>query len=132
MLKSIKRVYLPAEAGDGLRVLVDRLWPRGLARDKAHVDLWLRDIAPSGALRKWFGHDVLRWDAFRVRYLAELQDATPAQELQRLRELCLDRSAVTLLYAAHDEAHNNAMVLRELLMEGVAPDALGAGAESRP
>jgi uncharacterized protein YeaO (DUF488 family) len=108
-----KRIYAQPAASDGYRVLVDRLWPRGLSKDVAGIDLWLRDIAPSTALRKWYGHDVARWPGFAERYRRELE------EHGQLLDLILDieghRGAVTLLYAARDEAHNEAQVLAEVL-----------------
>ena len=108
----VKRVYDPAAASDGLRVLVDRLWPRGLSKQKARIDVWLKDVAPSAELRRWFGHDPARWAVFRERYVAELGDG-PA--LTELRKLLAQHKPVTLLFAARDEAHNNAVVLREIL-----------------
>lgn len=110
----IKRVYAPAAPDDGCRVLVDRLWPRGVARKTADLDLWLKDIAPSPALRKWFGHDPARFDAFRERYLKELE-ANPAP----VAELCAlaEHNDVTLLYGAHDPQVNQAVVLAEFLAE---------------
>ncbi len=109
----IKRVYEPAAAGDGLRILVDRLWPRGLGKDEAAADRWVREIAPSPALRQWFGHDATRWGEFRRRYAAEL-DAMP-ETVSLLRRLLQEHERATLLYAAKDEAHNNAVVLVEYL-----------------
>lgn len=107
----LKRVYAaPAEA-DGMRVLVDRLWPRGLSKDKAAVDLWLKDIAPSDALRHEFHAHPERFDAFRKAYAAELQGSEALTELRALAR----RRKLTLLYAAKDEARNNAVVLRDLL-----------------
>lgn len=114
----IKRVHLPAEADDGARVLVDRLWPRGISRESAALTLWLKDIAPSTALRTWFGHDPVRWPDFCQRYRAELADREA--ELQVLRELAT-RKTLTLLFAAQDEARNNAVVLAELLQGGGSP-----------
>jgi uncharacterized protein YeaO (DUF488 family) len=108
----IKRIYEEPSDGDGLRVLVDRLWPRGVSKEAAKLDLWLREVAPSDGTRKWFGHDESRWEGFRARYLAELRANTGA--VARLRELCA-KGAVTLLYAASDPEHNNAVVLRDLL-----------------
>jgi uncharacterized protein YeaO (DUF488 family) len=107
---ALKRVYDPAAPGDGTRVLVDRLWPRGLAKDKAKVDLWLRDIAPSDALRKRFHHRPEDWDAFCAAYAAELERPAAQAALAELRER-LEEGPVTLLYAARDEAHNNAVAL---------------------
>jgi uncharacterized protein YeaO (DUF488 family) len=109
----IKRVYEPSKASDGTRILVDRLWPRGLSKRKAAIDEWIREVAPSTTLRKWFGHDPERWPQFRTRYRAELK-RNPAA-LKRLRALARERRPVTLVYAAHDEAHNNAVVLKSLL-----------------
>ncbi|MHA6690983.1 DUF488 domain-containing protein [Devosia sp. A449] len=107
---AIKRIYEPAASEDGVRVLVDRLWPRGVSKDEAKIDHWLKDVAPSSELRTWFGHEPVRWDEFRRRYRAELHDNNAA--LDELRQLT---GKVTLLYGAHDEAHNQAVVLLELL-----------------
>ena len=109
----LKRAYAPAEPGDGMRILVDRLWPRGVRKADAAVDLWLKDVAPSTALRKWFGHDPARWQAFRERYAEELRQRPEA--LSRIRELAR-KGPVTLVYSAHDEVHNDAVVLRELVL----------------
>lgn len=106
----IKRVYDEPQRDDGKRVLVDRLWPRGLSKDKARVDDWMKDIAPSGELRKWFGHRSDRWEEFRRRYLEELDRSTG--DLAKLRELCR-KETVTLLFAAKDTERNNAVVVRE-------------------
>ena len=109
----VKRVYAPPDDGDGVRVLVDRLWPRGLSRADAHLDHWLKDVSPSDELRRWFDHRADRWTEFSRRYQAELLGAEAVRQL-------LDLSAngvVTLLYAAKDEAHNNAVVLAEHLRE---------------
>ena len=111
MLK-IKRVYEAADDDDGLRVLIDRLWPRGLSKDAAHVDLWLKEVAPSTELRKWFAHDPNKWAVFQQRYVAELQGQSEA--LSQLRTQ-MRKGRLTLLYGAKDEAHNNAMVLKTLL-----------------
>jgi uncharacterized protein YeaO (DUF488 family) len=109
----IKRVYEPAAAGDGVRVLVDRLWPRGLKRDTARIDQWLKAVAPSEELRRWFNHDPERWVEFRKRYRAEL--ARNRQSLTPLRDMLKGRKPVTLLFAARDAAHNNAVVLQAYL-----------------
>jgi uncharacterized protein YeaO (DUF488 family) len=109
----LKRAYAPPEPGDGLRILVDRLWPRGVAKAKAGIDEWIKEIAPSTALRQWFGHDPARWDAFRDRYRIEL--AQHADLLDRLRDLAR-AGPVTLIYSAHDEVHNDAVVLRDVLL----------------
>jgi len=108
----IKRVYEPPAAGDGTRVLVDRLWPRGLSRPLAQVDAWIKDIAPSDQLRRSFGHDPANWPDFRNRYLAELA-GNPA--LAELHSMLRPGGTVTLLFAARDIARNNAVVLREAL-----------------
>jgi uncharacterized protein YeaO (DUF488 family) len=110
----IKRAYEPASSADGIRVLVDRLWPRGLKKADAHVAQWLKDVAPSNELRKWFGHDPARWEEFRRRYEAEL--AGKSDLLGELRELAKKSGPLTLVYSAHDEAHNQAVVLRDRLL----------------
>lgn len=108
-----KRIYEAVERGDGFRILVDRLWPRGVSKAKAHVDLWLKDIAPSDALRKWFGHDPKKWGEFRKRYRQELKKHREA--VAELRLHIKGKKAVTLLYAASDEEHNNAAALMGVL-----------------
>ena len=108
----LKRAYESPESGDGTRILVDRLWPRGLSKDAAGIDLWLKEIAPSTALRKWFGHDPVKWPRFRDRYFAEL-DAN-SEAMTRLREE-LRKGPVTLVYAAKDREHNDAVALAEYL-----------------
>ena len=110
----IKRVYAPQSDADGFRVLIDRLWPRGLSKAKAAVDLWLRDIAPSTALRTWFNHDPARWTEFRCRYAVEL-DRIPAIVGQLLEQVRQGR--VTLLYSAQHEICNNAVALNEYLRQ---------------
>lgn len=121
----LKRAYDSPSPHDGKRVLVDRLWPRGLKKSDAQIDAWLRDLAPSGELRKWFGHRAEYFPLFRKRYLKEL--ATPASlaALEQLYSLAR-REAVTLLYAAKDEVHNNAVVLKELL-EGMRKPPTSSG-----
>lgn len=109
----LKRVYDPASPDDGLRVLVDRLWPRGLKKDAARIDTWAKDIAPSTELRQWFGHDPARWAQFRERYQAEL--AANEEQVTTLRAAVKKAKRVTLLFGAKDEEHNNAVVLREAL-----------------
>lgn len=108
----IKRIYDEPDAKDGLRLLVDRLWPRGLSKERAGVDRWLKEVAPSDELRRWFGHDPARWQEFRTRYLGELEAHRAL--LDEVSDLAAKQS-VTLLYAASDEEHNNAVVLKELL-----------------
>ncbi len=112
MLK-VKRTYDPPQKNDGFRVLVDRLWPRGISKERAHLDLWLKEIAPSDALRKWFGHDPERWAKFAARYRKEL--SAKKELTQQLKKLEVEHGTVTLLYAAHDEAHNEAIALLQLL-----------------
>ncbi|WP_424363867.1 DUF488 domain-containing protein [Methylocystis parvus] len=110
----LKRAYDPPEEDDGLRVLVDRLWPRGLSKDKAAIDHWAKASAPSNELRRWFGHDPARWDEFQSRYREELQSPEAEEEIATLRALAR-KSRMTLLYAAKDEERNNAVVLRDYL-----------------
>lgn len=112
----VKRVYEPAAPADGYRMLVDRLWPRGLHKEGAQLDAWLRDLAPSTELRRLFGHDPAHWDEFRRRYHAEFAAPDRHAALTTLREEA-QRGVVTLLYAARDEAHNNALVLRDVLID---------------
>lgn len=107
-----KRVYAAPARADGCRLLVDRLWPRGLSKEKAAVDAWLKELAPSAALRTWFGHDPARWEAFRVRYRREL--AEQAHVLEQVKGACRG-ATVTLVFGAKDELHNNAVVLKEFL-----------------
>lgn len=107
----IKRVYEKPESEDGIRVLVDRLWPRGLTKEKANIDLWLKDIAPSTQLRKWFNHDPEKWNEFKKRYLAELNENK--KSVAMLKEQ-LTNGDVTLIFGAKDEEHNEALVLKEL------------------
>jgi uncharacterized protein YeaO (DUF488 family) len=109
---ALKRIYEKPAAADGRRVLVDRLWPRGVSKERAALDGWLRELAPSESLRKWYGHDPARWPEFRRRYRAELRARRPA--LDALRRLATGRR-VTLLYAARDSSHSNAAVLKDLV-----------------
>jgi len=111
----LKRAYEPASAADGRRVLVDRLWPRGVTKAKVALDQWMKDIAPSPELRKWFGHDPARWDDFRRRYAEEVRQHPDL--LTELRDAART-GPLTLVYSAHDEAHNDAVVLREVILEG--------------
>ena len=110
----IKRVYDPPAAEDGQRVLIDRLWPRGVKREEARLDDWLRDVAPSDALRRWFGHDPARWDEFQARYRREIADETHQAALAQLRERAR-HGTLTLLFATKDTKHNSALVIREAL-----------------
>jgi uncharacterized protein YeaO (DUF488 family) len=109
---AIKRAYEEPKPRDGFRVLVDRLWPRGVSKDSAQIDLWLKEIAPSAELRKWFGHEAKKWAKFRERYFKEL-DANP-EAVEQLREYVHKRK-VTLVYGAKDEEHNDAVALKEYL-----------------
>jgi uncharacterized protein YeaO (DUF488 family) len=110
----LKRAYEPAEPEDGVRILVDRLWPRGVSKEEAALRVWDKDIAPSTELRQWFGHDLQRWPEFKRRYRAELRQH--AQELDRIRALAKTQT-VTLVYSAHDEEHNDAIVLKDVLLQ---------------
>ena len=112
---TLKRVYEPPARSDGTRVLVDRLWPRGLSKDRAAVDQWLRDLAPSDNLRKWFHANREAWSVFRKRYLKELARPESAQALDELYRLANRRKRLTLLFASKDEEQNNAAVLKDLL-----------------
>lgn len=113
MRVQLKRVYSPPSPEDGVRILVDRLWPHGLTKSAAAIDRWLKDLAPSTELRRWFGHDPGRWEEFCIRYKAELSQKTDLlNELRRTAR----RSPLTLLFAARDELHNEAVVLRDLLL----------------
>ena len=111
----LKRAYEAPSASDGIRILVDRLWPRGVKKADAAIDRWPKEIAPSAELRRWFGHDPDRWQEFQRRYRGEL--AQHADLLEELRALARQQP-VTLVYAARDEAHNDAVVLREVLERG--------------
>ena len=109
----LKRAYDPAEPSDGTRIFVDRLWPRGVSKERADLADWMKEIAPSTALREWFGHDPARWGEFQSRYRAEL--ANHQAELDQIRDLAT-KGVVTLVYGARDEVHNDAVVLREVLL----------------
>ena len=110
----LKRAYEPAGAEDGTRILIDRLWPRGIKKADAAINRWFKEIAPSTKLRRWFGHRTERWPEFRRRYVAELRQRP--ELLDEIRTLARD-GPVTLVYGARDETHNDAIVLRELLTE---------------
>jgi uncharacterized protein YeaO (DUF488 family) len=109
----LKRAYEPSADEDGIRILIDRLWPRGISKKNAALDQWMKEIAPSTALRKWFGHDPARWDEFRRRYAEELHQN--AGLLDQLRSFAR-QGPIPLVYSAHDELHNDAVVLRDLLI----------------
>src|SRR6202007_138750 len=110
----LKRAYEPPSADDGVRVLVDRLWPRGVKKADAGIDRWLKEIAPSTELRRWFGHDPVRWGEFRSRYRREL--GRHAKEIDELQAMAR-RRPITLVFAARDELHNEAVVLRDFLFQ---------------
>jgi uncharacterized protein YeaO (DUF488 family) len=112
---ALKRVYEDPSPDDGRRILVERLWPRGMSKTRAAVDLWLKDVAPSTELRKWFHHDPDRWDQFRKRYRKELEHNKESVDALRQEE---KDGPVTLVYAARDEEHNGALVLKEFLQDG--------------
>ena len=108
----LKRAYEKPEQADGVRILVDRLWPRGLTKEKAAIDLWLKEVAPSTELRKWFGHDPAKWRGFRSRYRKELK--LQGDQLQLIKGKA-EEGVVTLIYGARDQEHNEAVVLKQLL-----------------
>ena len=110
----VKRIYDPPRKSDGYRVLVDRIWPRGLSKDAARIDLWMKDIAPTTELRKWFNHDPARWTTFQEKYRAELSQL--GERLDELRDRA-KKEPVTLLYGAKDTEHNQAVVLRDVLAQ---------------
>lgn len=112
MAVRLKRVYEPPAKSDGTRILVERLWPRGLTKQRAAVDIWMKEVAPSAELRKWFGHDPAKWREFQSRYRKELRERKDA--VTSLAQQCAD-GAVTLVFAAHDEQHNAAVVLKSVL-----------------
>ena len=109
----LKRAYDRAAAGDGIRILIDRLWPRGVKKANAAIDQWAKDISPSTALRKWFGHNPARWEEFRYRYAGEVHEHP--DELNKLRALAR-QGPITLVFSAHDEVHNDAVALRDFLL----------------
>lgn len=118
MVIKLKRAYELPDEGDGFRVLVDRLWPRGVSKDTARINLWLKEIAPSVALREWFGHDPTKWATFRDQYYRELDNNLEAVEQLRKRVL---QGKVTLVYGAKDQEHNNAVALKEYLESDRTP-----------
>ena len=111
----IKRIYEPWNLDDGFRILIDRLWPRGLSKDKTKLDLWMKDIAPSNELRKWFSHDLSKWDEFKRRYLKELNNKSDL--LNKIKDIEKENTVITLLYSAKDKEHNNAVVLENKLKD---------------
>lgn len=128
MTVTIKRVYEPPAKADGIRVLIDRLWPRGLTKAAAEIDEWLRDLAPSNELRRWYHARPTEWDAFRRKYLKELTNPEYQHALQRLYQLKHEHKRLTLLFASKNETTNNAVVLKELLeQKRKPPRGTGAG-----
>lgn len=115
----IKRAYDPVDDDDGYRILIDRLWPRGISKEKLQHDIWLKEIAPSDELRQWFDHQPHKFDEFKRRYKSELDFKD--DHIDKLRSLCQTHDTVTLIYAAKDRTHNNAIVLKEYL-EGIIRD----------
>ena len=109
----IKRIYDEYSPGDGFRILIDRLWPRGVSKDNAHVDLWFKEIAPTDHLRKWFSHDPKKLEAFKRKYIKELKENKPS--LDKIKDLKKEHKNITLIFSAKDEQHNNAVVLSEFL-----------------
>ena len=112
---NVKRIYAAAHAQDGFRILVDRLWPRGIKKEESKIDLWLKEIAPSDSLRKWFNHEPEKWEEFKRRYFKELDQK---QDLVDQLSQHTRKGKVTFLFSAKDEAHNNAIALREYLLGG--------------
>jgi len=110
---AIKRIYEEPASDDGARILVDRLWPRGVSKERAKLDLWLKDIAPSTGLREWFGHDPEKWVEFQKKYKIEL--ANNEESVAELKKIVRQNKTVTLLYASKDEEHNEAVVITNLL-----------------
>lgn len=109
----IKRVYESSSEDDGFRILVDRIWPRGVSKEKANLDLWMKEIAPSNDLRKWFSHDPKKWEEFENKYKNELKDKK--ELINKIKETEKDKGKVTLIYSAKDKEHNNAVVLEHIL-----------------
>ena len=115
MAVRLKRAYAPPAKADGARVLVDRLWPRGISKDAAKLKVWLKEIAPSTELRKWFHERPTQWPAFRKKYLEELAEPAAMKALEQLYEIAESAATITLIYSSSNETHNNAVVLKELL-----------------
>ncbi len=111
----LKRIYDKPEEEDGYRILIDRLWPRGVSKEEAKINLWLKEVAPSNELRKWFSHDVKKWDDFKAKYKNELKEILEIS--QKIKQIEKEEKIVTLLYSAKDEKHNNAVVLKEFLQK---------------
>lgn len=114
----IKRAYDAAARSDGPRILVDRIWPRGVAKEDAELEAWLKGLAPTTELRKWFGHDPEKWTEFQRRYLKELKQNDAAEDLEKLQSIMEKHKRLTLVFAAKDTDHNNAVALRDFLSNG--------------
>jgi uncharacterized protein YeaO (DUF488 family) len=112
----VKRIYQQADKEDGFRILVDRLWPRGVSKDKAKIDLWLKEVAPSDDLCNWFSHDPTKWEDFKKKYASELRGKT--ELTRKIRQAEKDHGTVTLLYSAKDQEHNQAVALNDFLKNG--------------
>ncbi|MGO8685371.1 MAG: DUF488 domain-containing protein [Thermoleophilia bacterium] len=121
----LKRAYEAPSPVDGVRILIERLWPRGLSKEKANVDAWFKEVAPSADLRRWFGHEPAKWEEFRRRYRDELRERP--EQVQRLRGL-VEAGPVTFVYGSRDQEHNAAMVLKEFLDSGGAEESAGKAA----
>ena len=117
MTIKVERIYDNPTGGDSFRILVDRLWPRGLSKDKVRVDLWQKDIAPSNALRKWFGHDEKKWDEFKRKYFKELDKKNDSDAFDRIIKMVKVQDSITLLYGTKEERFNNAAALKEYLKQ---------------
>lgn len=116
----LKRIYESPSPDDGFRILIERLWPRGISKERARVDLWVKDAGASNELRKWFSHDPEKWDEFRGRYFNEIRERKTV--LESLRKAIAEYGTVTFLFSARDEDHNNAVALREFMSGGGGPD----------
>lgn len=117
MIIRIKRIYDNPKGDSSFRILVDRLWPRGLSKEKTKIDLWQKDIAPSNTLRKWFGHDEKKWDEFKRKYFKELDTKSNSQMVDEIIKMGKEHSSITLLYGTKEERFNNAVALKEYLEE---------------
>ncbi|RKQ31513.1 DUF488 domain-containing protein [Oceanobacillus halophilus] len=111
----IKRIYEDVDKNDGVRILVDRIWPRGMSKEKANIDYWLKQIAPTTDLRKWFNHDPEKFDEFKEKYIQELESGKQKEELIKLKDIVKANQTITLLYAAKDKKHNQAIILQEII-----------------
>ncbi len=111
------RIYDIGNQDQTFTILVDRLWPRGISKDRVKVDLWMKEVAPSSKLRKWFGHDPAKWDGFKLKYRQEIMQGDKVQLLSQIKRLEKEKGSISLLYSAKDKEHNNAVVLAEMLEE---------------